>query len=565
MAVPGYGNGSNDIIEKSRTSNGPEEESGVKTPPVQREGDSDDYDEVYSHRDQRRIIRHVDRRLVSVLACLYIISLVDRINISTAAIAGLNTDLELQVGTRYSVIILTFFVAYTVFQPLGTVLTREIGPRWFLSSITLAWGAVMIGNGFVNSWQALAGLRVLIGVFEAGFFPGAVYLLSTWYTRYDMQKRYMVFYGVGCVASALGGILAYGLSQMDGLAGLRGWRWIFIIEGIISCVGALISYIFLVGFPEEADKSWKFLSQQERDFILRRVNRDRGDAVTEPFSFGAFIKPAADFKIWVFAFIFFCVTTVGYSINYFLPIILLGMGFSVAAAQCLIVPPWIFTALVMYAQAWLGDRYRLRGPIIAFNAVLALIGLVLMGFHQEYPVRYFGVFLVVAGASGNTPPVLTYQANNIRGHWKRAFCSATLIAFGGIGGIAGALVYRSQDQPRHIWDAEYNARQRIKRVLYRDSSQLQWRWVAFILGLAYIIIPDGNTISAHVSGDEFGLIFAADVTEVSGKGHRTQYPGITETIALVMPTADGQVPAHSLLHMGPCSAEEVVGVRGVWA
>ncbi|RYP59080.1 hypothetical protein DL771_011002 [Monosporascus sp. 5C6A] len=468
MAVSEYGNRTNDIVEKSWTSHDQEGELGVKAPPAQCKGDSDDYDEVYSYQEQRGIIRRVDRRLVSVLACLYIISLVDRMNISTAAIAGLNTDLELQVGTRYSVIILTFFVAYTVFQPLGTVLTREIGPRWFLSSITLAWGVVMIGNGFVNSWQSLAGLRVLIGVFEAGYFPGAVYLLSTWYTRYDMQKRYMAFYGVGCVASALGGIMAYGLSQMDGLAGLRGWRWIFIIEGIISCIVALISCIFLVGFPEEADKSWKFLSPPERDFILRRVNRDRGDAITEPFSFGAFIKPAADFKIWVFAFICFCVTTVGYSINYFLPIILLGMGklshsfpmafldltpsqgFSVAAAQCLIVPPWIFTALVMYGQAWLGDRYRLRGPIIAFNAVLAIIGLVLMSFHPEYPVRYFGVFLVVAGSSGNTPPVLAYQANNIRGHWKRAFCSATLIAFGGIGGIAGALIFRSQDQPKYL-------------------------------------------------------------------------------------------------------------------
>lgn len=165
-----------------------------------------------------------------------------------------------------------------------------------------------------------------VSVFEAGYFPGAVYLLSTWYTRFDMQKRYTVFYGVGCVAGALGGILAFGLSQMNGLAGLRGWRWIFIIEGILSCIGALVSYVFLVGFPEEADQSWNFINRQERDFIIRRVNRDRGDAVTEPFSLGAFLAPAADFKIWIFAFIFFCVTTVGYSINYFLPMILLGMG-----------------------------------------------------------------------------------------------------------------------------------------------------------------------------------------------------------------------------------------------
>ncbi|KAF1954061.1 MFS general substrate transporter [Byssothecium circinans] len=231
-----------------------------------------------------------------------------------------------------------------------------------------------------------------------------------------MQKRYTAFYGIACVATAFCGILAYALSQMKGIAGLSGWRWIFIIEGKMSCVAALLSYLFLDGFPEDAHKSWKFLSEQERGFVIRRVNRDRGDAVTEPFSLAAFLKPASDFKIWVFAFMFFCVTTMGYSINYFLPIILLGMGFSVAESQCLVAPPWLFTGIFMYAQAWLSDRYRLRSPIIALNSVIALIGLAIMGFHSHNPTRYFGVFLVIAGASGNTPPVLTYQANNIRGH-----------------------------------------------------------------------------------------------------------------------------------------------------
>lgn len=87
----------------------------------------------------------------------------DRVNISSAAIAGLNKDLQLQVSTRYSLIISTFFAAYTVFQPLGSVLTRKLGPRIFLSTITLLWGIVMIGTGFANTWESLAGLRVLIG------------------------------------------------------------------------------------------------------------------------------------------------------------------------------------------------------------------------------------------------------------------------------------------------------------------------------------------------------------------------------------------------------------------
>lgn len=113
----------------------------------------DDILEPTNHNDS-------DLRVVTVLSILYIISLMDRINLSTAAIAGLNKELELQIGTRYSVIILNFFAAYTVFQPLGTVLTRKFV---FLSSIVLAWGIVMIGNGSVHSWKKLAGPCVLIG------------------------------------------------------------------------------------------------------------------------------------------------------------------------------------------------------------------------------------------------------------------------------------------------------------------------------------------------------------------------------------------------------------------
>lgn len=88
--------------------------------------------------------------------------------------------------------------------------------------------------GFVKNWGQLVGTRVLLGILEAGYFPGSVYLLSCWYTRYDVQKRFSIFYLIGCVASALAGILAFGLMQLDGAHGLTGWRWIFILEGVVS-------------------------------------------------------------------------------------------------------------------------------------------------------------------------------------------------------------------------------------------------------------------------------------------------------------------------------------------
>ena len=123
------------------------------------------------------------------------------------------------------------------------------------------------------------------------------------------------------------------------------------------------------------------------------------------------------------------------------------MGFSVGAAQCLVAPPYAFAAIVMYTTGWLGDKYHLRGPIILFNMVLCLVGLPIMGFHSNSNVRYFGVFLTTAGANSNIPATMSYQANNIRGQWKRAFCSAILVGMGGVGGIAGGLVFREQDKP----------------------------------------------------------------------------------------------------------------------
>lgn len=125
------------------------------------------------------------------------------------------------------------------------------------------------------------------------------------------------------------------------------------------------------------------------------------------------------------------------------------MGFSLAKAQCLVAPPYAAAAVVMYTQAYYADKMRLRAPTVVFNALLGLTGLPLLGFVGNNGVRYFGVFLATICANANVPAVLTYQANNIRGQWKRAFCSATLVGFGGIGGIIGSTVFREQDAPRY--------------------------------------------------------------------------------------------------------------------
>ena len=203
--------------------------------------------------------------------------------------------------------------------------------------------------------------------------------------------------------------------QLNGREGLSGWRWIFIIEGVITCALAIGCYWLLVDFPDSKRKSWSFLGARERQWVVQRIQRDRGDTEVPPFNLAKFLGGGADWHIWAYAIIFFNTTTMSYALAYTLPIILVGnMGFSVGAAQCLVAPPYAFAGIAMLTTGWLGDRYRVRGPLILFNMLLCLIGLPIMGWHRNAAVRYFGVFLVTAGANSNIPATMALQANNVR-------------------------------------------------------------------------------------------------------------------------------------------------------
>jgi predicted MFS family arabinose efflux permease len=223
-----------------------------------------------------------------------------------------------------------------------------------------------------------------------------------------------------------------------------------IMEGIITCAIGLAGYYLVVDFPEKATTSFGFLTESEAAFVVARIEKDRHDAIAEPFKIGKYLKAAMDLKVWGFAWLFGLTTTSTYAIAYFLPIILEdGMGFKLAAAECLVSPPYVAAAILMYTESYYADKWHKRAHFIFGNGIMSIVGLVLLGYCKTPGVRYFGVFLATMANNANVPCVLTYQANNIRGQWKRALCSATLVGAGGIGGIIGSTVFRSQDEPNY--------------------------------------------------------------------------------------------------------------------
>lgn len=393
----------------------------------------------FSESEAKRIVRHVDLRLLPTLALMYCVSLIDRkpaaldprkpladldigTNVGFAVIAGAGVDLKLTVGNRLNIALLVFFPTYIAFQPLATILLRKVGPRAFLPTITVFWGIVILGMGFVKQWTGLAALRVVLGLFEAGFFPGCAYLLSCWYTRYQLHKRNAVFWLLANVIGSFSGIMTYGFIQLNGKGsgaglgqhygptkanpklpygqqhGIAGWRWIYIFEGVITCIIGAIAYFTIVDFPELASRSGflrlKFLTKEESDFMVARIERDRADAILEEFNWKEYLCNGLDLKVWGFAALFGLNTVLTYSLGFFLPIILqVGMGFSIKDAQMLVCPPYVTAGIWTFINAYLGDKYRIRSPILIGNALLAILGLGLMGFVKTVGVRYFGVFL----------------------------------------------------------------------------------------------------------------------------------------------------------------------------
>ncbi|CAN9440396.1 unnamed protein product [Alternaria alternata] len=333
-------------------------------------------------------LRHrVDWRLIPALGAMYGISLMDRKNVSNAAIAGMLSDLRMSRGYGYNLVNLCFFITYVLCQPFMIIVCRKVGPRLFLPGICVAWGAVIVGFGFTNNWQSLIPLRI------------------------------------------------------------------FIMEGVITIGVALFAITFIVKFPDEekAKPSWGFLKPHELDVVIDRLNADRNDATAEKFSWKKFLEPAKDWYIYAFALILLFVTTIAYGFAFFLPIILsTKLKFSIAMSQCLGAPPYAASGFLMYGAAWFSDKYKTRGPVLVVLCLVSLIGLPIMGFASNPWAQYVGVFITVSGTNSAIPSVMAYQANNIRGQWRRAFCSASLTGIGGIGGIAGALIFRTEDAPSYV-------------------------------------------------------------------------------------------------------------------
>ncbi|KAJ3904951.1 major facilitator superfamily domain-containing protein [Lentinula edodes] len=395
---------------------------------------------------ERRVMRRIDLRVLPLLGILYSLALIDRSNLGVARIAGMGEDLELSIGSRYSLVSCVYFIPYILLELPSNMLLRTFGTRNLLSFCVIAWGAVQLAMAFVPNWQYLALCRVLLGAFEAGFFPALVFIITTWYRRHEVQKRLAGFYLISLLTGGFSAIVAYGFSHLAGKAGLAGWSWIFVIEGAVTIFFGCVAWAFLPGFPDNNT----FLNSEETRFILERIEEDRGDSLPDTVTLWKAFEHLSDWKIWIYGLMFLCATIPAYAIGFFITVILSGMGWNLEFALLLSAPPYVFAALSVFVFAWLSDHFRSRAIFLAAQTILTLVGFAITGFVERPGWRYFGLFLGNAGSAGCVPGILAYSSNNIVSHSKRAVTTAIIISFGGLGGIIATTIFRQQDFPRYI-------------------------------------------------------------------------------------------------------------------
>ncbi|KIV95563.1 hypothetical protein PV10_03200 [Exophiala mesophila] len=400
---------------------------------------------------ERRLVRKVDVRLCTIAGILCSLNLLDSGIISSAAVTSMPSDLDLH-GDRYSVSIFIFTIASVCFQLPMTVTMRVVGPRIFFATVTCVFGIITICTAAITSWRQMIALRVLLGISMSGIFPGLSYLVSTWYTRKEQQLRFALLQSAEVTIVATGSIINYALNQLDHRQGLRGWQWMYLVQGSITITLGILTYFWMVDFPDQAEHSFRFITLEEKTLAISRINNDRRDgSKPEPFKLKAIMLPFLDPKLYAFSTLFFLLNLVSTALSYFLPIILQsGMGFTSNRAILLSSPPYYYAVIPALITSYVSDHYRLRSPIIIFNAATLIAGFVMLGFSTQVAVRYVGTFLATGAYVSNWAALNAYQANNIVGHWKRATVAAAVSACNSLGGVAGSYIVRQNEAPKYL-------------------------------------------------------------------------------------------------------------------
>ncbi|KAL7275358.1 hypothetical protein RUND412_001694 [Rhizina undulata] len=396
----------------------------------------------------KTVLWKVDVHLLPVLIAMYLLNFLDRTNLAQARLGTLEKDLGMT-GTNFNTATSILFAGYILMQLPSNLLLTRVRPSLYLGSVMAVWGAISAAQASSRSFAGLVTTRFFLGVVEAPFFPGAIMLMSSWYTRPELTHRFAFFYAGSALANMFGGLLAAGvLGNLEGAHGISGWRWLFIIEGTLTVFVALLSTALLPNYP--ATTPW--LEQEEREYAQWRLMEDTGMA-DHPDSVGVWeaVKMGlTDYKLYLFALMQHC-NLLSQCFTYFFPTIVDTLGYNRVVTLLLTVPVWFVTFLVSVGVALHSSRSGERMWHVVVPMMVGCLGNVLVTAGTGVGVRFFAMFLMPMGVLSGFQVILAWAANSFpRPLAKRSVCIASVNMLGNVASIYGTQMYPSSDGPRYI-------------------------------------------------------------------------------------------------------------------
>jgi MFS family permease len=365
-----------------------------------------------------------------------------------ARLAGFEKDTGLK-GYDYNTVLSVFYISYIIFEIPSNMACKWIGPGWFIPAISLGFGICSICTAFVNKIESACGVRFLLGLFEAGMLPGIAYYMSRWYRRSELTFRLSLYIVMAPLAGAFGGLLASGILKLPNFGGLRAWRMIFAIEGIITCGLSLISFFTMTDRPESA----RWLSPEEKDLAIARVKSERVGAteVLDKLDVPKILRGIFSPITLATAFIFLLDNITVQGVAFFAPTIVRTIypRESVVSQQLHTVPPYVVGAFFTVVFPFLSWKFDRRNIFFIICAPLMMCGYIMFLASTNSQVRYGATFLIASGAFAFGALCNAQVAANVVSDTARSTAIGTTVMFGNIGGLISTWSFLPRDAPNY--------------------------------------------------------------------------------------------------------------------
>jgi ACS family tartrate transporter-like MFS transporter len=367
------------------------------------------------------------RRLIPFLFLLYVVSYLDRINVGFAALQ-MNAALGFS-NVTYSLGAGIFFLSYTLLEIPSNVILARVGARRWIARIMISWGLVSAGMMFVRSATAFYALRFALGAAEAGFFPGIIYCLTRWFPARDRARAIAGFMTAVVIAGIVGGPISGELLSLNGVGGLAGWQWLFLVEGLPAVV---LGFVVLRALPEQpSDARW--LSPAEQLALTTQL----AEEATAKHNVQSIRGALTSGRMWLLAAVYFTIPVELYALSFWLPqIVKSASGASDRVVGLLSAIPYAVAAAGMIVVGRHSDKTGERRWHIALSATLGGASLALAGFVHSVVPAIVLLSLATAGLASMLGPFWAF-ATSFLGGMGAAAGIALVNSVGNVGGFVG--------------------------------------------------------------------------------------------------------------------------------